>query len=253
MEFYASTTTGEKRVYEDTYPENYVKKGIIEIYKMPEEWEEEEKILNYGENNKENLVCTIDGSLLLFEQGTIDGEDIVVMSDDFNEVLEHIAAAVESKGNPFPEDTFAIEEITFGPACDSKETFIEVLKRLPLFIFKIFNVKPDIAAFPLPLPYLKSNTQKIKEGFAKKIYDDAVKAFQERVYNASQGKDFDEGEDDNNKIRLVLDEEQMNYVLGKFNKDNPYPLEAKNKPLWDLFESAGFKEIGETMVLWDGE
>ena len=250
MEFYASTTMCEERVYEDTYPEDYVKKSSLEIYKMPEEWEECEKIHNREKNNKENLVCTIDGSLILSAQATIDGEDFVGMCDEFDAVLEHIAAAVESEDDTFPEDTFAIEEITFGPACDSKETFIEVLKRLPRFVFKVFNVTPVIAAFPLPLPYLKSKSQKIKEGFAAKIYADAVKDLEKKVFEA-QDKGDNEGEDDNNKIRLVLDEEQMNYVLRKFNRDNPYPLEAKNKPLWDLFESAGFREIGKTMVLWN--
>lgn len=252
MEFYADTTMYKERVFEDTYPEDYVKRYRLEIYKMPKKWEEIERIHDGEESNKKNLVCTIDGNLILSAQAYIDGENIVGMCDEYDEILEHIAAAVVST-DVLPPNTFAIEGITFGPACDSEKTLIEVLHMLPRFIYKAYNVTPVIAVFPLPLPYEKTTSQIIKEKFATKIYGDRMKEFFEKRASGTQDNDENENKDDCNTIRLVLDEEQVNYVLGKFNKDNPYPREAKDKPLWDLFESAGFKEIGKTMVLWNGE
>ena len=245
MELYAEAAMQVSRVFKDNDPADYVKRYSLDIYKMPEDEEEYEKVLDGEENDKNNLVCTIDGSLILSIQAVSEGEDIVSLCNVIDNVLEHIAAAIES-ADVLPEDTFAIENITRGPACDSEETLIEALHMLPRFIFKAYNVNPVIAVFPLPLPYEKSISQKVKEKYARKIYADRLEAFFKEITSTTQDEDEDGGR---TTTLTTLDEEQENYIHGIYNKDNPYPLEAKNTHKWDLLESAGFKEIGKTMVL----
>ena len=56
--------------------------------------------------------------------------------------------------------------------------------------------------------------------------------------------------DDESGIRLVLDEEQQNYILGRRIKGEGYPASAIDKTEWELYHVSGFKEHLNTRVLF---
>ena len=56
--------------------------------------------------------------------------------------------------------------------------------------------------------------------------------------------------DDESGIRLVLDEDQQNYILGRHIKGEGYPASAIDKTEWELYHAAGFKEHLNTRVLF---
>ena len=68
------------------------------------------------------------------------------------------------------------------------------------------------ATYPQPLSYEKPLHQKVKEGMAIEISRDMMSRFP----NAPASED-------ESGIRLVLDEEQKNYILGRRIKGEGYP------------------------------
>ena len=117
---------------------------------------------------------------------------------------------------------------------------LRIIQRLPQFLLMAYHTYPEIiAVYPQPLPYEKSIHQKVKEGIAAEISCDIIS----RALDKSES-------DDENEIRLVLDEEQQNYILGRRNKGESYPASAINKAEWKLYYSAGFKEHLNTRVLF---
>ena len=51
-------------------------------------------------------------------------------------------------------------------------------------------------------------------------------------------------------VKLVLDEDQQNYHLGRRIKGEGYPKSAKDKAAWELYHAAGFKEHLNTRVMF---
>jgi hypothetical protein len=51
-------------------------------------------------------------------------------------------------------------------------------------------------------------------------------------------------------VKLVLDEDQQNYLLGRRIKGEGYPKSAKDKAAWELYHAAGFKEHLNTRVMF---
>ena len=205
---------------------------------MPKVYKTREKIHNGEESNEKNLVCSIEGSLIHISQAKIDGEDIVSLCEGINKVLAHIADTI-CWYKRLQGIAFAIEEIDVGPVCKKgKKVFIEALHLLPHFIYNAFNVIPIITVFPPPLPY-DEKIQNVKEKDATKIMGDKI----ESLFN--KNKNY---EDDRYTMLLSFDEELKNFDFEQYD-NYPYPPKAKNKPLWDLLESSGFKEIGGSKVL----
>ena len=99
---------------------------------------------------------------------------------------------------------------------------------------------PDIiAAYPQPLPYEKSIHQKVKKGMAIEISCDMMGRFPNEP-----------APDDDSGIKIVLDEDQQNYILGRRIKGQGYPASAIDKTEWELYHAAGFKEHLNTRVLF---
>ena len=51
-------------------------------------------------------------------------------------------------------------------------------------------------------------------------------------------------------VKLVLDEKQQKYLLGRCIKGEEYPESAKDKTAWELYHAAGFKVHLNTRVLF---
>lgn len=123
---------------------------------------------------------------------------------------------------------------------DNNETKLRILDSLPMFLFRAYHTLHDIIADrPKHLPYEKSIHQKVKEGMAREIVND----YMNRVLDEPAPKDT-EG------VKLMLDEEQQNYLLGRRSKGKGYHESAKDKAAWELYHVVDFKEHLNTRVLF---
>ena len=101
------------------------------------------------------------------------------------------------------------------------------------------NVFPStLSYYSVPLPYEESKLDKVKRDLAMMAYTDTVNMV------------FDKENYDPNKPHLIMSEEQQNMILGRRNKGESYPAEYINHEEWKLFLDAGFKEWGNTRVLY---
>lgn len=54
---------------------------------------------------------------------------------------------------------------------------------------------------------------------------------------------------DDSGIKVVLVEEQQNYILGRHIKGEGYPISAIDKAEWELYQAVGFREHLNTRAL----
>ena len=104
------------------------------------------------------------------------------------------------------------------------------------------NVYPDmIVYYPRALSYEKDTYTIIKEGLAELAHKETV----ERVTKILNGEYEDDGQP-----HLILSEEQLNYVMGTRNEGDTYPASAIDKDEWKIYEDAGYREIGNSRLLY---
>lgn len=113
------------------------------------------------------------------------------------------------------------------------DVFRTIMLELPNIIMRHYHSYPE----PLPYEKEKSPIHKAKEQMAQIIARDIMAS-----YNTVSK--------DGQTIQLHLDNEQMNYILGRWNEYNVYPESAKNKAEFERFENVGFKEMGSTRLLY---
>ena len=56
--------------------------------------------------------------------------------------------------------------------------------------------------------------------------------------------------EDDGQPHLVLSEEQLNYVMGTRNEGDTYPASAIDKDEWKIYEDAGYREVGNSRLLY---
>lgn len=120
------------------------------------------------------------------------------------------------------------------------DVFRTIMLELPNIIMRHYHSYPElIVHYPEPLPYEKEKLpiHKAKEQMAQIIARDIMTS------DNTVSKD-------GQTIQLHLDNEQMNYILGRWNEYNVYPESAKNKAEFERFENVGFKEMGSTRLLY---
>ena len=95
--------------------------------------------------------------------------------------------------------------------------------------------------YPRALPYEKDTYTIIKEGLAELAHKETV----ERVTKILNGEYEDDGQP-----HLILSEEQLNYVMGTRNEGDTYPASAIDKDEWKIYEDAGYREVGNSRLLY---
>lgn len=137
-------------------------------------------------------------------------------------------------------DIFCIDAIEMHDRFNTDDLKLRILDCLPQFLLRAYHTFPDIIADrPKPLPYEKSIHQKIKEGMALEISRSIMSSFPDEP-----------PADDEGGVRLVLDVEQQNYILGSRIRDESYSASAINKAEWELYYAAGFREHLNSRVLF---
>ena len=246
QEIFAEAAYGV-RVYEETAEpyEGYIINCRIKIFGIPDGLtDDDEEEIYGGEMGGAVRIGTVTGLLILGGQAAKTGLDIYGICDCIDGYVEFIYSAL-SEGNgsltfePYL-DIFCIDAIEMQTEFDTDDLKLRILDCLPQFLLRAYHTFPDIIAdHPKPLPYEKSIHQKIKEGMALEISRRMMSSFPDEP-----------PADDEGGVRLVLDEEQQNYILGRRVKGESYPASAINKAEWELYHAAGFREHLNTRVLF---
>lgn len=246
QEIFAETKY-EVRAYEETDEpyDSYVTYCSLKIYGVPDDLtdDEEEEIYN-GEVGKAVHLGNVKGLLILGAQAAKTGMDIYDFCDCTDADAEFIYSALQEGDGPLAYDPyldiFFIKSIDMCDGFNTDELKLRIIDCLPQFLLRAYHTYPDIiAAYPQPLSYEKSIHQIVKEGMAIEISRDMIIRFPNEP-----------APDDESGIRLVLDEEQKNYILGRRNKGESYPASAIDKAEWELYHLAGFREHLNTRVLF---
>ncbi len=170
--------------------------------------------------------------------------DIYDICDCTDADAEIIYSALQEGDGPLAYasylDIFFIKSIDMCDGFNNDELKLRTIDCLPKFLLRCYHIYPDmIAAYPQPLPYEKSIHQKVKEGMAIEISRNMIRRFTN-----------ESAPDDDSGIKIVLDEDQQNYILGRRIKGEGYPASAIDKTEWELYHAAGFKEHLNTRVLF---
>lgn len=133
-----------------------------------------------------------------------------------------------------------IDTIEMCGGFDNDDTKRRILDSLPMFLLKVYHTFPDIIADnPKPLPYEKSIHQKAKECMDREILSNYMNnLLDEPIPKDTEG------------VKLLLDEDQQNYILGRRIKDEDYLESAKDKAVWVLYHAAEFRDHLNTRVLF---
>ncbi len=246
QEIFAEANYGVRSYEETDEPyDSYIIYCSLKIYGIPDGMtdDDEEEIYN-GEVGKAVHVGNVKGILILGTQAAKTGMDIYDICDCTDADAEFIYSALQEGDGPLAYDLyldiFFIKSIDMCDGFNTDELKLRIIDCLPQFLLRCYHNYPDIiAAYPQPLPYEKSIHQKVKEGMAIEISRDMMRRFP----NAP-------APDEESGIRLVLDEDQQNYILGRRIKGEGYPESATDKAEWELYYLAGFNEHLNTRVLF---
>ncbi len=226
------------RVYEETSEpyDGYIINCILKIYGIPDDLtDDDEEEIYGGEMGGAVRIGTVTGLLILVGQAAKTGLDIYYICNCIDGYAEFIYSALsEGDGSLAFEpylDIFCIDAIEMQNAFDTDDLKLRILDCLLQFLLRAYHTFPDIIAVrSKPLPNEKSIHQKIKEGMALEISRSMMSSFPDKPSANDEGG-----------VRLVLDEEQQNYILGRRVKGESYPASAINKAEWELYHAAGFR------------
>ena len=117
------------------------------------------------------------------------------------------------------------------------------MNQLPYVLMKHYHSYPEmIVYYPEPLPFEteKPMIYKAKEQMAQIIARDIM----------AQNIGDESHNSENCNDQLVLDEEQHNYILGRWNDYNVYPESAKDLAEFERYEKVGFSEMRGQRLLY---
>jgi len=204
--------------------DNFIVSCTINLYGIPTDLSEEKESEIYdGDFEQAENIGTLKGYLILCKNILDNGESPYDICDDLNGDLEMAMAILQQNGGPLNDncgdeyqDVFYIDELILKKKYNTLKLNTSVLNSISDIICTLYHVSPNILCYyPRPLPYEENIHKKVKR-------DMAVIAARDVLENKSTN---------NSDYNLVLDKEQINYILGRHNLSDAYPEEAKDKSL----------------------
>lgn len=239
QDYFAEVKNNRRAVFslDDTYDgdENrYCPYCELKIFGVPTDVEEHiaEQILA-GQAEGAVHIATLTGFFILNSALLRKGWSSVQMADDHSYLLGYAMKALTEEGTPLSGDIelefctslFYIYDFIFEEKYRDSEFITEMIKKMPSLLLYTSNAYLDMLVYyPSPLPYEKDVVTRVKEGFAKL----AAKEVRERLAKELNGE----------------------YVDGSRNVGDTYPVSAIDRPEWELCESAGFSEVGNSRLLY---
>ena len=214
--------------------DKYFEYGFIHIYGIPEglSVEEEERIYSGG-SDKTVYLGEITGTLILGTQMMADGEDMLLLCDDMSADLAYVASSFAAEGLirhglKVYYDIYYIYELEMEKEFDDTALKCEIIEKLPNILFGLYHVRPEyLAYYPLPLdsPDAKALVPKHNVTLSAPGAQEA-------------------------KSSILVNDDHLDVLADSRSLFSPYPVSAKNRKLWELYESFGFGEVGKTRLLF---
>ena len=176
-------------------------------------------------------------------------EDPYTVCDDMNGDLESMYSVINEYTEDFMDidifclkDIFYIHEIELMPKYQGLGYEKTLLMQLPFIIVKSLRVFPSLLMY-YPKPTNFDKQERNKEAEADMVH---------RMEYYTQGVTKKTGED---KLSIFppqkeLPIKEVNRVLGRRNPGDTVPKNHRNQAIYDLYESAGFMEVGKTGWLY---
>ena len=248
-----AVSEGKNHCFVNLYIErhdDYIVWCNVSLYGVPSDLSEEQENDIYNGNYKNAVnIGTLSGCLILCKQMLDDDTDIYTVCDDISGELEFVISALQEDGGPLSEktfdeyrDVFYIEDLILKKKYNTQKLNVSILNSISDIVFSLYHVSPNILCYyPRPLPFEEDITKKIKK-------DMAVIAAREIME-----RDLCDTKPSNSGYQLALDDEQVNYILGRRNSSDAYPETAKDNAVWSVYQKAGFIEIGNSRFLYKAE
>ena len=223
------------------FEEDFIIGCHIDVLAMPEDVDDvkENEIL---ENPDLAIkIGTISGYLLLYYEMEKNNIDIHEACDAENADLEFVCSALMENDGPLEvnpgANVFYIHEIELEKEYDTEEVHEFIATKLYKIILAHYHVEPEILVYyPRPLPY-DTRYEDIKKELTRNAYSEYLARREGKI-------------EDDDKPHLVLSEDQVKIVMGMREEGYTYPEGAKDLPLWDKYQAAGFSEWKNTRVLY---
>ena len=228
--------------YEDTDETNYVFFCSIDLCGVPSYLDEDEAEKLYDNPKQAEQIGTVTGFLILSEEMQNRDIDILDKCDEADGNLEYAVSALMENDGPFLNievfNHFYIHEITLNGRHDTPEMFGRVIDELPDIVFTHYHVCPDMLIYmPAHLPY-----------------DDTLDEIERRIASAVKSEYVENHIDidtfDIDEPHIILTPKQNNMALGRRYEGETYPERAKDKAIWEKYESVGFEEWKNTRVMY---
>lgn len=216
--------------------------STINIYGIPEEWEENKKEQALDEFDKAVFLGEITGFLIMGAEIYRRGEDMYDLCDEVFGDLEFVVSALMESNGPLSgkhngdaKNHYYIDKIEIK----DKNVLSELIENLPDIIFSHHNIHTEIISYlPSALPHEMSKLDKVKRDIAMMAYSDTLNRL------------IDGEDDEPEKPHLVMSKEQLNIMMGKRNDGVSYPAEYIDHEAWQPFLDSGFEEWRNTRVLY---
>lgn len=243
--FFTLSKSEDKRYFDcDDYESNVIFPCNIDIYGIPSDIDEE--IIMYDDSECALKIGNISGYMILAKDIEDRGIDIHDLCGSIDADLEFVCSALQEGGGPaekeeifYDYNMFYIHEIEIDSKYMTKELFSKIVSELPEILLYHYHVCPEMLIYyPVPLEY-----------------DRCMDELQQRIAEAALSESlkhlYGDDETDDDTPHLVMSPDQLNRAMGKRVQGESYPESAKDKPLWEMYESNGFKEWLNTRVLYN--
>ncbi len=199
----------------------------------------------YDDIDKREYIGTITGYIIMCQLMDEMGIDAYIVCDDYSADLEMAMSVITNHNREAMEDdVFYIDNVKIKDS-ENDELFKKIVKTLPDIILKHYHIFPKLMVYyPEPMPYEKdeNSVYRAKEQMAGIVARD--------IFSQSAMGQGQINESDEPKFQVRLDEEQLNYLLGRWNDYSVYPESAKNTAEFQRFESVGFAEMRKSRLLY---
>lgn len=217
-------------------------------YKKELTYAEHEAIDN-GDYSILESIGEITGYLILGREIDAHDEHIYNICDDVDGELEYMASALCDDGEPLDmdpaQDIFYIHEFSINEGFSEPKLKARILAELPVLCLRLFHVAPDLLAFyPSPQPYDIDESDKARERVAVELvrqkldlaFDDTTDSEPSNVIEMAAVREFSEDE--------------ISMVMGRRRPGVSYPESAKDEYEFEFYMANGFKESGNSRVLY---
>ena len=197
------------------------------------------------------------GCLILCKQMIEEGYDPLEVCDDSDGDLEYTISALSDEDGPLNMETgdleqnvFYIHELQMELGYDDALLKGRVLDELPGLILSFLHIAPDILAFyPAPLEYTpdpaKEERYQILQSIAAQKIDSAIGPIIGEQPTEQPG---------GNVLKFAdayrFSEDELKFVTRRRYSGSSYPDEAKDLKEYAFYQENGFKEAGNSRLLY---